>query len=179
MADGPYRRTAARPIPARHRKHERTGRGEQPRPVSSSATVGTSIAPLPSFELRQGPIPDAEELARYGRAHPEAPAIILTEFRVQAAHRRRLELFAQAMEQRELEAAIASERLGTACGLLIAMVGFGCGTWLVSTGHGIEGTVIFGLDVVALVSAFILGRNRAEQFLDRVEARAETSVQTQ
>jgi hypothetical protein len=53
-----------------------------------------------------------------------------------------------------------SERLGVICALTIALVGFGCATFLVATGHGVEGTVIFGLDVGALVSAFILGRPR-------------------
>ena len=43
------------------------------------------------------------------------------------------------------------------------LVGFACATFLVATGHGVEGTVMFGLDVVALVSAFILGRSKADQ----------------
>lgn len=163
MGKGPHRGGAAGPVPVRHRRHETTGRGEQPRPVSVSASAGTELTEVPWFELRQGPIPDAEELVRYGEAHPAAPAVILEEFQTQAAHRRRMEMCGQEMEQRELEAAIASERLGLACGLLIALVGFACGTYLVASGHGIEGTIILGLDVVALVSAFILGRTRVEQ----------------
>lgn len=108
--------------------------------------------------MRQGPIPDAEELARYGQAHPEAPQIILSEFRNQAAHRRMLERRAQVLERKAVHAAITSERMGVVSALVIALVGFGCATYLVATGHGVEGTVIFGLDVCALVSAFILGR---------------------
>jgi uncharacterized membrane protein len=65
--------------------------------------------------------------------------------------------------RRQLEAGILSERIGVVCALLIALVGFGCATFLVATGHGVEGTVMFGLDVVALVSAFILGRSKADQ----------------
>lgn len=154
-------RGGAGPLPA-GREHERTGRGEQPRPVSYAASAGTEVAPVPSLEIRKGPIPDAAELVRYGRAHPDAPAIILAEFQAQGMHRRILEQRGQAMEQRELDAAIASERLGLACALVIALVGFGCGTYLIASGHGVEGTIIFGLDVVALVSAFILGRGRGE-----------------
>jgi uncharacterized membrane protein len=116
-----------------------------------------------SFELRRGPIPDAEELVRYGQAHPDAPEIILSEFRRQGAHRRMLERRALSLDRKELEAGILSERIGVVCALLIALVGFGCATFLVATGHGVEGTVMFGLDVVALVSAFILGRSKAEQ----------------
>jgi len=123
--------------------------------------MGISTVTESSFELRKGPIPDAEELVRYGDAHSDAPEIILAEFRLQAAHRRSLEHRELSLERRALEASIVSERLGVACALAIALVGFGCATFLVTTGHGVEGTVIFGLDVGALVSAFILGRPRS------------------
>ena len=91
--------------------------------------------------MRQGPIPDADELVRYGEAHPDAPAIILAEFRNQAAHRRMLEQRAQGLERRAMDAAILSERIGVASALVIALVGFGCATYLVATGHAVAGTV--------------------------------------
>jgi hypothetical protein len=102
-------------------------------------------------------------MVRYGEAHPEAPAIILEEFKSQGAHRRMVERRVLSLDKKALEAAIFSERLGVACALVIALVGFGCATFLVADGHGVEGTVIFGLDVGGLVSAFILGRPKAEQ----------------
>jgi hypothetical protein len=121
-------------------------------------------------ERRQGPIPDAAEMVRYGEAHPEAPAIILEEFKSQGAHRRRVERRVLGLDEKALEAAIFSERLGVICALIISLVGFGCATFLVAGGHGVEGTVIFGLDVGALVSAFILGRPKAElSRLDELE----------
>lgn len=134
------------------------GREIQSRP---STTQGLTQITAASFELRKGPIPDAEEMVRYGQAHPQAPAIILEEFKRQAAHRRVIERRAQSLGRKSLEAAIFSERLGVFSALLIALVGFGCATFLVASGHGIAGTVIFGLDVGALVSAFILGRSKA------------------
>jgi uncharacterized membrane protein len=158
----PGRVTADEPFLAAEGEDRKTGRGEQPRPVSVSASLDAELAHVPSFELRHGPIPDADELVRYGEAHPDAPGVILAEFQAQAAHRRRMEQRGQDMDRSELEAAIASERFGLACALLIALVGFGCGTYLIATGHGVEGTIIFGLDVVALVSAFILGRAKWE-----------------
>lgn len=162
MDKAPGHGTSGGQPPAKDPGDDETGRGEEPRPVSVAARAEIERKQIPSFELRKGPIPDAEELVRYAEAHPDAPAIILAEFQAQAAHRRRMELHGQAIEQKELDAAIVSERLGVACALLIALVGFGCGTYLVATGHGVEGTIIFGLDVVALVSAFILGRARGE-----------------
>jgi hypothetical protein len=133
-------------------RQQNEGRGAESRPSAVTVTK------YHEFELRKGPIPDADELLRYGQAHAGAPEIILDEFRTQGAHRRMMERRATSLERRAMDAAIGSERLGVACALLIALVGFGCGTYLVSIGHGLEGTVIFGLDVCALVSAFILGR---------------------
>ncbi len=133
------------------------GRGSEPRPSAREA----GVTRIEQFELRRGPIPDADELVRYRQAHPDAPDIILTEFRNQGVHRRMLEKAEQDREHKNIDAAIASERIGVAAALLIALVGFGCATYLVATGHGAEGTIIFGLDVGALVSAFILGRPKA------------------
>jgi hypothetical protein len=130
------------------------GRGAESRPSAVAVTE------FHEFELREGPIPDAEELILYGQAHADAPKIILDEFRTQGAHRRRMERRATCLERRAMEASIDSERLGVVCALVIALVGFGCGTYLVASGHGVEGTVIFGLDVGALVSAFLLGRTQ-------------------
>jgi hypothetical protein len=137
---------------ARQRQGE--GRGGEPRPSSVPATR------VHAFELREGPIPDAAELARYGHAHPGAPEIILGEFRVQGEHRRLLERRASSLEREAMRAAIRSEWLGVASALFIALVGFACGTFLVAAGHGVEGTVVFVLDIGALVSTFLLGRAR-------------------
>ena len=130
------------------------GRGSEPRPSAREAW----LTRIEQFELHRGPIPNADELVRYGHAHPDAPDIILTEFRNQGAHRRMMDKAVLDREHKNVDAAIMSERIGVASALLIALVGFGCATYLVAIGHGVEGTVIFGLDVCALVSAFILGR---------------------
>jgi uncharacterized membrane protein len=140
-------------------QHDEEGRDVQSRP----SAVPMEMARIMELELRDGPIPDAQELVRYSYAHPDAPEIILKEFANQGEHRRLMERREVSLEKRAMDAAVQSERLGVACALLIALVGFGCATFLVASGHGVEGTVIFGLDVGALVSAFILGRSRADQ----------------
>jgi uncharacterized membrane protein len=114
-----------------------------------------------SFEMRRGPIPDAEELIRYKEAHPEAPSIIFEQFRLAGEARRERERREMDLQEKDLNALIASERLGTFCALIIALVGFGCATFLVAGGHEVAGTVIFGLDVGALVTAFIAGRSNS------------------
>ena len=144
---------------ARHDADEQ-GREMESRP----STVPMEGARIMELELRDGPIPDARELVRYGYAHPDAPEIILKEFASQGAHRRLMERRESRLEKSAMDAAVRSERMGVACALFIALVGFGCATYLVATGHGVEGTVIFGLDVGALVSAFILGRFRMDAY---------------
>jgi len=136
------------------------------RELESRPSVSRALTQVTEFELRKGPIPDADELARYRLAHPGAPDIILDEFKQQSAHRRSLERRAQLLDRRSLEASIMSERIGVVCALVISLVGFGCATFLVEAGHGVEGTVIFGLDVGVLVSAFILGRGRTAEARD-------------
>ena len=159
---------------ANRKKRERGGQQHFPATGAVSVLEGRETESRPSTarevtvreslyaERREGPIPDAAEMLRYGEAHPEAPVIILEEFKSQGAHRRRVEQRVLSLDKKALEAAIFSERLGVICALIISLVGFGCATFLVAGGHGVEGTVIFGLDVGALVSAFILGRPRAE-----------------
>lgn len=147
------------------RQDHNEGRGAESRPSAVAVTE------YREFELREGPIPDAEELLLYGQAHADAPGIIMDEFRTQGAHRRMMERRATSLERRAIEASIDSERLGVVCALVIALVGFGCGTYLVANGHGVEGTVIFGLDVGALVSAFLLGRTQSGHEQQRARER--------
>jgi hypothetical protein len=149
------------PTELRH-PQDQVGRDDESRP-SLVPALALEPAHVAAVELREGPIPDARELVRYGYAHPDAPRIILEEFATQGAHRRLMERRAASLDRMAMDAAVRSERLGVACGLFIALVGFGCATYLVAIGHGVEGTVIFGLDVCALVSAFILGRSRPQR----------------
>lgn len=141
------------------RRKEQIGERGATVPRSSTST-GVARYAQTAFEMRRGPIPDADELVRYAQAHPEAPAIIMEEFRRQGEHRRERERREQDLDEKDLDAAILSERMGVLCALFIALVGFACATFLVADGHEIAGTVMFGLDVVALVTAFIAGRKQ-------------------
>jgi hypothetical protein len=153
----PGKKRRAGPPPVIRHQPNKEGRDVQSRP----SDIGLGGASYAEIQLRDGPIPDAQELVRYGYAHPDAPEIILTEFTQQGAHRRLMERREICLERMAMQAAVRSERMGVACALGAALVGFGCATYLVSTGHGMEGTVIFGVDVAGLVYAFIRGRTRA------------------
>ena len=127
----------------------------------SSSPGSAVIVPFTTISMRRGPIPDAAELAGYADAHPDAPRRILDEFQRQGEHRRNLELGEQRLKTAALRGMIVSERMGMLCALVIALTGFACAVALVVSGHGAEGTVIFGMDVAGMVSAFIMGRNRS------------------
>lgn len=154
------------------KRHESGSRGVSARkaePVVEGREIEARPSPVREFTVtrelfaeRTGPIPDAAEMIRYKEAHPEAPIIILDEFKNEAAHRRTMERRAMGLDRRALDAAIFSERLGVLCALAVSLVGFCFSTYLIAIGHAIPGTVMFGLDVAAMVSAFILGRPRTE-----------------
>jgi hypothetical protein len=141
------------------------GRDVQLRPSDIRPAAGYT-----EVSLRDGPIPDAQELVRYSYAHPDAPEIILTEFASQGAHRRLMERRELCLGRMAMEAAVRSERMGVACALGAALVGFGCATYLVTAGHGAEGTIIFGVDVAGLVFAFIRGRRGTHSWSHRHQA---------
>ena len=54
---------------------------------------------------------------------------------------------------------------GLAAGLVVALVGMACGTWLISNGHDWAGSAIVTADLVGLVSVFVYGQHsrRAER----------------
>ena len=141
-----------------------------PDPVFEGREIEPRPSPVRSYtitrelyaERRSGPIPDAAEMIRYKQAYPEGPVIIFDEFKTEAAHRRTMERKALGLDKRALDAAIFSERMGVFCALAVALVGFGLSTYLVTIGQAIPGMVMFGLDVAAMVSTFILGRPKIE-----------------
>src|SRR5262245_14548770 len=45
---------------------------------------------------------------------------------------------------------------GLISGLVIALSFLGAGTWLIVTGHGVEGSLIASVDIVALVTVFVV-----------------------
>lgn len=129
------------------------GHGSEPGP----SMLPAEMTRIEQIELRRGPIPDAEELFRRAGVpgctgdHPDG----VPEPGGPPADDGKGRAGSRTQEQRCGHRKRA-HRVGAA--LLIALVGFGCATYLVAAGHGVEEIVIFGLDVGALVSEFILGR---------------------
>lgn len=63
-----------------------------------------------------------------------------------------------ATEERVVNAWNRRAGWGLVLGFLLALAVLGGSVWLVYTGHEVAGTVFGGIDLVALVSVFVLGR---------------------
>lgn len=101
----------------------------------------------------QGPLPPPEVLQQYGEVRPDLVDRIVTMAERQGEHRR-------AIESKIVEASLRNSGRGQLFGLIIGLFGLGAAALCVIQGHGISGTIIGTVDLVALVSVFVLGRRR-------------------
>lgn len=111
---------------------------------------------------RQGPLPDAAEMARYQQIDPELPLRIVGMAERQSQHRMGLERKAIEDEARDRKLGWIERRIGQLFGLLIAMSGISAGAvvvvmsqtvWGAAAGAAIAGTPLF-----FMVRVMVLGR---------------------
>jgi uncharacterized membrane protein len=102
--------------------------------------------------------PSPEELAQYDAILPGAADRLLKTYESQVSHRQYLERIA-------VESGIRARTAGLAAGFTVALAFLVASVYLIATGREIAGTIIGTVDLVALVSVFVLGRNmqRAER----------------
>lgn len=94
-----------------------------------------------------GPIPHPSILQQYEEVVPGSAAKIVAAFTDEGEHRRDLER----RDDKRLS-------LGQVLGFIIAMAFLGCSTFLIATGQPIAGTILGTVDLVALVTVFVVGR---------------------
>ena len=92
--------------------------------------------------------PDPGILARYKEVMPGLEDQVLEALRQQVRHRHRLEV----AESRR-------ETLSLVLAFLIAVSFLSASAWLISGGHEVAGSVVATVDLVALTTAFIVGRH--------------------
>lgn len=98
-----------------------------------------------------GPLPDAETLIQYNSVIPEGADRIMRMAEKQQEHRMRLENSVISSQSKQ-------SNLGQWFGLIIGLVGIGCGTFLAYCGETTVGGIIAGGTVVSLVSVFVIGK---------------------
>jgi uncharacterized membrane protein len=155
----------------RRKKHDREEeRATERTHLAQRATVGSVHSGVqmaenvgePAFvhhvEVRtvSGPMPTADELARYGEVFPDAAAILFAEFEKEGDHRRRLQMAA-------LHAEIASEYRGQQFALAVLLAGLAAGIGFALAGHPTLGATIVGVDLTGAASLFIYGRHERRE----------------
>jgi len=107
-----------------------------------------------------GPLPPPNTLAQFEEIHPGSAKIIMETFQAQTNHRLRLENTA-------ITSNVSKEKRGQNYGLIIALVGILAGTACILMGHDVAGASIAGVDLVAIVTVFVIGKSKQNKDLQR------------
>lgn len=109
---------------------------------------------------RSGPIPDPDTLERYEQIHPGAAKLILDRFELEGNHR-------HAMENRAIEADIADmqadrseAKLGQWLAFIVTIAAFAVVVVAIIYNQPWVASFLGGTTLVALVTAFLIGRKR-------------------
>ena len=132
--------------------------------VSQNPNIFKGIAPEKKQELlklfsitmiqeksHSGPLPDAETLIKYNSVIPNGADRIMKMAEKQQEHR-------MSIEKDVISSQSSQSKLGQWFGLIIGIVGIGCGTFLAYSGETTVGGIIAGGTVVSLVSVFVIGK---------------------
>ncbi len=98
-----------------------------------------------------GPLPDAETLIQYDSVIPNGADRIMKMAENQQKHR-------ISIESKVIKSQSSQSKLGQIFGLIVGLVGIGCGTYLAANGEPTVGGIIAGGTVVSLVSVFVIGK---------------------
>lgn len=111
---------------------------------------------LRSFTLIQakshsGPLPDPETLIEYNSVITNGADRIMKMAENQQNHR-------ISIESKIIKSQSTQSLIGQIFGLILGLVGLGCGTFLAFNGFEAVGAIIAGGTVVSLVSVFVIGK---------------------
>lgn len=101
-------------------------------------------------EYHSGPLPHQSTLKGYEDVVPGSAQMIFANFEEQGRHRRK-------MEQFNLKWGTVRSFAGLACGFIVCIAFLLASYTLIQDGHGLAGTVLGTVDLVALVGVFVYG----------------------
>ncbi len=114
-------------------------------------------------EAYYGLLPRPSDLREYNEIVPGAAERILSMAERQAAHRQNLERVVVFGDSRR-------SFYGLWAGFIVALCFLGGAVFLVFNGHEWAGTIVGGLDIVGLVSVFVIGsRSRKQERIEKAE----------
>ena len=103
-----------------------------------------------------GPLPRAEDFAKYETVCPGAANRIIAMAEKQAAHR-------QEIEKAVISAANRNSLAGIGSALVLAVLVLFCGVYCILQGHDWAGGAIVGIDLVSLCGVFVFGTKMRNQ----------------
>lgn len=121
-------------------------------PPAKKEVIEESIVALTIQKLWSGPLPSPDTLKEYNKAFPNAAEKIFNRSERQSEHRMVLENLAIKSDLKQ------SER-GQLYGLVIALSVFIGAFILAWIGRELAGTILGSVDLVALVSVFVIGKS--------------------
>jgi len=129
-------------------------------PADTKPVSGAIRTVRAEYSEHSGPLPDPRYFRELAKIYPEAPRIIIEEFRQQSEHRR-------AMEKAVIGTRSALARRSQIFGLTIGLFGLMGSFSVVALGYPQTGATIATTCVLSLVTVFVLGRESQKQ--ERVE----------
>jgi uncharacterized membrane protein len=113
-----------------------------------------------TVQQTSGPIPDPETLHRYDQISPGYSNRIITMAEEESAHRRGMERKIVDAQTADIKTQRIEVRWGQISALIVATTGIGCGTYAMTHGAQIAGSVLSGGTLVSLVGAFLWRQKR-------------------
>lgn len=107
-----------------------------------------------------GPLPPPQLLSQYNDVVPNGAERLMKMAEVQQSHR-------QELEKTVVNGNVKAESRGQWMGLFISVAVITAGTYLAAIGRQITGGILVGVDVVALASVFVIGKQKQQRELDR------------
>ena len=127
--------------------------GGQP-PLQDSVSPDVVISQSLEVTSRQGPIPAPDDLRQYEQVLPGLADRIVKMAESQINHQQRI-------EKEHFEFGARRSLAGLLAGFLISVFFLCAAVWLVLADHDTAGIILGSVDLVGLVTVFVLGRREA------------------
>ncbi len=132
-------------------------------PEAQQQAVRAVLIGVSHQQLWQGPLPPPNLLKEYNEAFSNGAERIFREVQRQTTHRIELEKVVIPEQQRQ-------SKRGQLFGLIVAISFLAAAFILIALGHGLYGTIIGSIDIVALVTVFVIGRREQMRYLKHINA---------
>ena len=129
-------------------------------PTSEKKERLISLVKAEFMTVHKGPLPDPETLRQYSEIIPNGADRVMKMAEDQLAHRIKIE--SKVIGSQTLES-----KLGQIFALIIGLSFLAGGVWVILEGHSVAGTILSTVDIVALVSVFIYGRQYQKRDLSK------------